>query len=161
MLVLVLPLPATFLGCLRRAVHGVSDRALILGTPPFASLLDFLHNPLRDHASRSFGLGRTVGAAVSLACAMLFGFPRRALRRELGGSLIFCFPPDTQHLGLAGGTCERIPPAVVVFRLPPGAQLQRLESGAFQRLAQFTLFLAGPALSELLEVAARAFLGSA
>ena len=92
---------------------------------------------------------------------MLFRFSRRSLRCELGGSLIFRFPPHTQHRGLPRRTCEGIPAAAVVFRLPPRAQLQRFASSALQRFAQFTLFLTGPALSELLDLAARTFLGSA
>src|SRR5438552_11341767 len=92
---------------------------------------------------------------------MLFRFSCRALRRELGGALILRFPPHTQHRGLPRRTCEGIPAAAVVFRLPPRAQLQRFAFGALQRFAQFTLFLTAPALSQLLDQAARPFLGSA
>jgi len=59
---------------------------------------------------------------------MLFGFSRRSLRCEFGGSLIFRLPPHTQHRGLPRRACKGIPVAAVVFRLPPRPQLQRLAS---------------------------------
>ena len=156
MLVLVLPVPATFLCCFRGTLDGLSDRALVLGAPPFASLLDFLHNPVRDHASSSLGLGGAVGPTVSFASAMLFRFSRRALRRESGDSLILRFPPHAQHLGLPGAI--RRHPGRAAASASPGSSAA---SGTLERFAQFALFFAGPAQSELLDLASRGLLGSA